>query len=109
MSIFVFSMLFMFSIRSHSIGNTGIRSPDSLYIYWHFNPYENHDFVAKLTASPILRPVEKPPWYAPGYVTINSPCLYKVLKTLTPYESKYAGETIVVTSYKIFGSFSKRS
>jgi len=65
--------------------------------------------VAKLTASPIFRPVEKPAWYDPGKVIIISPGLYKVLQILTPYVFKKEGEIIVMTSSKILGSFLNKS
>jgi hypothetical protein len=63
----------MFLMISQSIGKTGISSFDFLYMFWHFSPYCSQLFVVKLTASPMLIPVEKPAWYEPGSVKINSP------------------------------------
>jgi len=69
----MFFKCYIFLISSQSIGKTGISSFDFLYIFWHFSPYWSQLLVVKFTASPIFIPVEKPAWYEPGKVKINSP------------------------------------
>lgn len=56
------SMCLMFSIKTHSIGNTGIFSRDLRQMSQHLQPYSNQFLSTKFTASPIFKPVLNPAW-----------------------------------------------